>query len=155
MTFYKLNVDLALADHLVLEVPTRAPRQLSDNCVAIAQEVDVELDMVTGLRKASAAYSTSIEPAVSHLARYVYLWHVRREYTSHLRHRRNFQGRANHDHKVNKISVMTDKPSVEVLRKILAKESNIRLHDSGDRNFFLFLIIRAVLPVSPLLPRLG
>ena len=49
---------------------------------------------------------------------------------------------------------MTHQPAVEGCRKVLAKEGDVWLHDSRNRDIIVF-IIRTVFVALPFLPRPG
>lgn len=50
VALFKLHVDfLIMDDHLMLQVPPSAPTELREDGIAIAEEVDVEVGMGTGL----------------------------------------------------------------------------------------------------------
>ena len=46
----QLHVNLlVLKDHLVLQIPSSTPAELCDDCIAVAEEVDVEVGVRTRL----------------------------------------------------------------------------------------------------------
>lgn len=51
VTLVQLHVDLFIwGDHLMLQIPSDTPTELCDHDVAVAEEVDVEVGVGTGLR---------------------------------------------------------------------------------------------------------
>lgn len=126
---------LVLGNHLMDHGPTETTTEFSNDNVAVTQEINVKVNMADGL------------------ARYVNLRDVRWQPGHDLRNRCDLERSANDNNKVYLVAIVLGESSRELIRQSLAKESDIRLHDTGSRNVVLGFIGAFGAPTSSLLLR--
>ena len=150
----QLYVDIFIGgNHLVLQIPSGAPTEFCDHDVAVAEEVDVEVGVGTWLRVGWVSIAvTGTEVLGTYFAGNVQLRNMVRQHSDDFRHRGYFQRGPYHENEIHEVSIMTHQPVVEGCREVLAKESDIRLHDPRDRDIVIF-IIRTVFVALSFLPR--
>lgn len=133
VAFFKLNVNLLVRrDHIVLQVPPGASAELRDDDVAVAEEIDIEVDVGHGR------------------ARDVDLRDVRREVGYHLGHGGDLEGGADDYDKVYNVAIMLDQASAELVGQSLPKEGDIGFHNAGGWD--IVVLIRAVIIVATTAP---
>lgn len=116
--------------HGVVEIPTRAAAELGDDDVAVAQEVDVEVDVAHGR------------------ARDVDLRYVRGQERDDLGHGRHLERRADDDDEVDEVAVVLHQPLGKLVGKRLAEEGDVRLHDAGLGNVICAIVVVIVVEVA-------
>lgn len=123
---------LALGYHLVLQRPAQSAAQLRHHGVAVAQQVDVEVDVADAL------------------AGHVNLRHVGGEPTDDFRDGRHLEAGADDDDEVHLVAVVLRQPLGEGVGEGLAEKGDVGLHDAGLGNVVLALL-RVVLtaPAAP------
>jgi hypothetical protein len=130
-------VGLALRYHLMLEVPAGAAGEFSYDYVAVAEEVDVKVDMVdwlvhVSLRSSNVHHNT-------HIPRDEDLGYIARQEVWDLRDGSNFHACAHDDDQIYLVLVNLLQAVEEVIRKCFAEEGDVWLHDA-----WLWYVVRAV-----------
>lgn len=100
-------------DHVVLELPASALAQLGHNHIAVTKQIDIEVVVV---------YRRPGD---------VDLGDVRGQEGDELRDGGNLEAGADDDDQVRLEAVGPSKPTAELVRKRLAKEGNVGLHDAA------------------------
>jgi len=104
---------LPLGYHLVFQRPPRPSRQLRNHDVAVAEEVDVEIDVV------------------DRIARDVDLRYVAGEKVWDFGYGGDFHGRAHDDDEVDFVFIHVLEAVEEIVGQGFAEEGDVRFHDAG------------------------
>ncbi|KAH6608563.1 hypothetical protein Trco_001909 [Trichoderma cornu-damae] len=127
--------DLVGRHHLVDQRPPEPPAQLRHDDVAVAQQVDVEVDVGDGL------------------AGNVDLRDMGRQEADNLGHGRDLERGANHNDQVHLVPVVFREAAGEFVGQGFAEKGNVGLHDARAGDVVVRVLVRAVVarPAPPLL----
>ena len=115
------------------QLPTGTACKFSDNDVAVAEKLDVEIDVVNRLSTSALCWARAHHMG-TYISRNEDLRHIAWQEVRYLGHGRDLHARAHDDHQIHLILVDILEAVKEVVRQRLTEKGDIRLHDAWLRN---------------------